>query len=576
MGKNVDILERVSRVLTLTVFVIAFVLSLVAPVLAISWIRIPFPGFVIEQTLIVNDRGGVAWSGRLAGLAAPQRVTRIAGIPVRTSAEFRAALSTHAVGEPISVFVTLPDGTARLYRSIVLSDFSAKDMVQLFWLPYLVGWAYLAIGLWIYRLRGHTRPGRALAFFCACTTVLCVLLFDVLTTHVGMVLWLAAVSQLGGAVISMALRFPEEWKPVERRPWILGVPYLVSTALMVWNVFALYDTTNPWALLTARGASYRYAAFACAVFLGTMFYRARMSESAVVRQQARLVLLGSAIAFVPVGSWLAAPLFGIHTAFNNALFLPVLFVFPISVGIAILRYRLLEVDFIINRTFVYGTLTAILAGVFTVSITISQKLFVAMTGERSDAAIVLTTLIIVSVFTPFRTRVQKFFDVRFKELPDSTRALRHFGDQVRSFIQMYEAEELSRRLLEEAVQSVGAKSGALSLAEDGRLKTIHTYGHWNGEAWLAVPIEWDGQRYGLLSLGPCRDRRQYTQQEYTTLKQVVGHVAHAIHLTREPGSLPASEHESVIGRRGAVAHTTLSIRRGGMRGEAQRTRETAP
>jgi len=469
---------------------------------------------------------------------------------VRTTAEYRTALSNHAAGEAISVFVDLPDGMARLHRAIVLTQFPADDMVQLFWLPYLVGLAYLAVGVWIYRVRGMTRPGRALAFFCACTTVACVLLFDVLTTHIGTLFWLAAVAQLGGALISMALRFPEEWKPVEHRAWLLGIPYLIGLGLIAWNLLAMYNAANPWAFLTARGASYRYAALGCAVFLGTMFYRARTSESAVVRQQARLVLLGSAVAFIPVGSWLVAPLFGIHAAFNTVLFLPVLFIFPIAVAVAILRYRMLEIDFIVNRTIAYGTLTAILAGVFTVAINITQKAFIALTGEKSDAAIVLTTLIIVSVFTPIKTRVQAFFDVRFKELPDTTRELRRFGEQVRSFIQMHEAEQLAARLLEEAARGVGARSGALSLAENGRLRTIHTFGYWNGETWISVPLEWSGQRYGLLSLGPCRDHKQYTRRDYEALQQVVGHVAHAIHLTRRSGLLSAT------GRSGAEARVT--------------------
>ncbi len=539
--QKTDVLERISHIITLIVFAVAFLFTLAAPILAISWSKIPFPGFLVEQTLVVNDRIGEGWSGRLAGLQSPEHVTRIAGTPVKTTAEYRAALSGHAVGEEISVFADLPDGTARLHRSIVLKEFPAEDMVQLFWLPYLVGLAYLAVGVWIYRVRGMTRPGRALAFFCACTTVVCVLLFDVLTTHVGTLFWLAAVAQLGGALISMALRFPEEWKPVEHRAWILGIPYLIGMGLIAWNLLAVYNAADPWAFLMARGASYRYAALGCAMFLSTMFYRARTAESAVVRQQARLVLLGSTVAFIPVGSWLVAPLFGIQAAFNTVLFLPVLFIFPIAVAVAILRYRMLEIDFIVNRTIAYGTLTAILAGVFTVAINVTQKAFIALTGEKSDAAIVLTTLIIVSVFTPIKTRVQVFFDVRFKELPDTTRDLRRFGEQVRSFIQMHEAEQLAARLLEEAVRSVGARSGALSLAENGRLRTIHTFGHWSGEAWISVPIEWGGQRYGLLLLGPCHDHRQYSRREYEALQQVVGYVAHAIHLTRRPGFLPISE-----------------------------------
>ena len=88
-----------------------------------------------------------------------------------------------------------------------------------------------------------------------------------------------------------------------------------------------------------------------------------------------------------------------------------------AIGIAILRYRLYEIDLIINRTIVYGTLSAVLAGVYTASITLSQRLFMAATGERSDAAIVLTTLIVAATFTPLKTRLQRIVDRRVSPVP---------------------------------------------------------------------------------------------------------------------------------------------------------------
>jgi hypothetical protein len=85
-----------------------------------------------------------------------------------------------------------------------------------------------------------------------------------------------------------------------------------------------------------------------------------------------------------------------------------------AIAIAILRYRLYEIDVIINRTLVYGVLSAILAGVYTASITLSQRVFMAVTGERSDAAIVLTTLVVAATFTPLKTRLQAVVDARLK------------------------------------------------------------------------------------------------------------------------------------------------------------------
>jgi hypothetical protein len=86
---------------------------------------------------------------------------------------------------------------------------------------------------------------------------------------------------------------------------------------------------------------------------------------------------------------------------------------PIAIGIAILRYRLYEIDTLINRTLVYGSLTAILSCTLLWGIVVLQRLFVVLTGERSTLAVVASTLAIAAVFNPLRRRVQGFVDRRF-------------------------------------------------------------------------------------------------------------------------------------------------------------------
>jgi hypothetical protein len=87
--------------------------------------------------------------------------------------------------------------------------------------------------------------------------------------------------------------------------------------------------------------------------------------------------------------------------------------FPISLGIAIVRYRLYEIDTLINRTLVYGVLTAILAAVYFGAVVLLQRVFVLLTGEQSTLAVVASTLLIAALFTPLRHRIQSFIDRRF-------------------------------------------------------------------------------------------------------------------------------------------------------------------
>lgn len=87
---------------------------------------------------------------------------------------------------------------------------------------------------------------------------------------------------------------------------------------------------------------------------------------------------------------------------------------PVAAAVAILRHRLYDIDLILNRAFVYIPLTAILGGLYTAGVALSQRLFVTITGDRSDAAIIVTTLVMAGLFTPIRNWLQSFVDKRFK------------------------------------------------------------------------------------------------------------------------------------------------------------------
>jgi hypothetical protein len=526
MRPKTDVLEALSRFITLGTYALCAVVFFAAPLMALSWRQVPFPGFLVDSTLVVNTRASPGWSGREAGLDAPYLITRLAGEPVKNTAEFTAVLQDHRIGETISVFSQHPDGRVELFPAVRLVQFPPQDSLQLFWLPYAVGLAYLLIGVWIFMARGHERQGRALTFFCANVAIVAALLFDVLTTHVATAIWVTAVAMLGGALISLAMRFPVEWRPIHRRPWLLTLPYMVSVALALWGAVSLRISSDPWMYLAARSASYRYAALACLIFFAVMIYRAPQSRDSAVRRQARLVLLGSVIAFTPVIIWFLAPVFGAPLQFSSLAILPVLLIFPFSVAVAITRYRLLEIDAIVNRAIVYAVLTAMLAGLFTAAIALSQRVFVAFTGEESDAAIVITTLIVASAIAPLRTQLQTWVDRQFREVP--TGPLRAFGDEVTEFVQLNDPELLAQRFLSEAVGALGAEAGAISRIEDGRPRTVFVHGVWRGTALMSVPLASDGLFFGTVLIGPRRNGRRYRRYEAESLAQVAQGVARAM------------------------------------------------
>ncbi len=197
MGNSTDTLERVSRLVTLIAFGLAVLGVILAPMLALSWANRPFPGFLLDHTLVVTDQNGQGWSGSAAGISFGQRVTRFGGTAVSGDSQYAQVLSTRAVGDVVAVSTQLRDGGERYYPAVQLKTFEMRDLSRLFWMPYLMGLAYLGIGAWIYHARGGLRPGRALAFFCFATAVAMSLYFDVFSTHVGTPVWAMAIACLG-------------------------------------------------------------------------------------------------------------------------------------------------------------------------------------------------------------------------------------------------------------------------------------------------------------------------------------------------------------------------------------------
>ena len=92
---------------------------------------------------------------------------------------------------------------------------------------------------------------------------------------------------------------------------------------------------------------------------------------------------------------------------------------PLSILIAITRYRLYEIDTLINRTLVYVPLVGIVAGLYAACLALLQRVFVALTGDTSDGAAVISALILASVFTPIRKSIEAFVDRRFKPADES-------------------------------------------------------------------------------------------------------------------------------------------------------------
>jgi hypothetical protein len=169
-------------------------------------------------------------------------------------------------------------------------------------------------------------------------------------------------------------------------------------------------------------------------------YRYRRVSTLAQRQQTKWVVFGFSVALAgflgAVFLYEFVPAIGrsgpVGEMAGETIVYGFLLVIPLSIGVAILRSRLYDIDVLINRTLVYGSLTAVLVAAYFGGVVGSQYVFRTLTGGESQLAVVASTLAIAAIFSPLRRRVQSFVDRRFyRRKYDARKTLEEFSAKLR-------------------------------------------------------------------------------------------------------------------------------------------------
>lgn len=451
---------RIWAGLALAMLALAVVIYLILPVAALQFVaRQPWLGGAIEPTLrynSVNATGPDAWPAFKAGIQSGDQIIALNGRPVTRRPDVDLALSTLTVGQSARLTVLRNDTV----RDVVvpLTTFPLNDLFSLFVIPYLIGWAYLGIGAWVFWVRRTEVSGRVFTLFCATTAVGIGGIFDIYSTHLFYGVWTVAVGGAAAALMVLSLVFPQNVKWVERYPVLRLAPLAPMLALVGYSLYTLYAPVAADAYVYAWRYQYFFIGVAVLLMLGMMAYRWAASASLMVREQSRIILLGAGLAFAPMGLWIAQLALGIPTFFNAALNLPSFILFPAAVAYAFLRYRLLDSDIVLARGLVFAALSAlVITGygllIFGFSLALGATL-------RADNPVILGLMVflLVVIFNPLRNWLQRRIDdIFFRGQRAYNQRLEQFG---RALTKANELSDVVRELYNQI---------------DGALRPAHVY-----------------------------------------------------------------------------------------------------
>lgn len=464
------------------------IIYLLLPFLALSWAQTPFLGFFVDPNLVINDSGEGEWptQGDNPLLSYPDRITAVDNQPVTTIKAYLAALAGNQPGDIVTLTLIQPapdtgilPNRSEAERTVELPiiPFTNLNLWNQFGLFYLTGLVLFVIGLWTFWMRPKAEPAQIFALFMAFSALGVGTLFNMLTSHELGRIWLLALSLTPGLCVWLAAVFPHEMSTVVKYPrskWLLLLP---GIAVGIWAQLWLYNPANGWHYAIPWRALFFLNGLAILLSLLMMAYRGFRSPSPVVRQQARIILIGSLLAFTPLVLFFFPASQTVDVAWlPTAFFIPPIVIYPLAIAYTIIRYRLLDVDLVLRRTLSYALMTGLLIIAFVVVV-------IGLTntmGSVIENPILLSVLIVLLVllFNPLRNRLQQVLDqLFFREPVALDKMLRAYNRELTTAVN---ADQVANTLLKYVSSGVPDATPHLFLP-DPQMNFYSSYSNYTSE-----------------------------------------------------------------------------------------------
>lgn len=556
------------------------------------------PGFVVWDNLVVP---AVTSSGGTDGASVPLRatITAVDGASVVDAGQLRSLVRAAPPGTTFR-YRYLHDGKAGEVevRSLVLR----WRHVRPYLIPYLLnGVVLFAAALAVFYLRPDLPAAHAFLALAFTFGGMVILALDAFSSFWLERLCFALDSLVPAALLHFALCFPEQRALIRRHRWLLALPYI---ACVPWAVLQnVYLSGAPERHLQVSGWVYSADAVAALAVVASLVETAWRSRNPVARQQVKAVAAGMTIASViPALSILATVLYGADVPFNPSTIF--LVIFPLSIGYAIARLNLFEVNRFLRLGLVYFTLSILVFAIYAL-IVLAANSWVERDSPLANHLVPFYLLAIALIVDPLRLQVQRVVDRLFfrqsynyrATVEETSQALATLLDtnQITSTVLdtavtvmsiewgmfvVFRGDEQSDRWFARPAEMaaraeplhshpallrrIAAHDRALSFYELQRqaaapaelqlLATVETI--------LMVPVAFQRRAVGLLLLGPKKSGVFYSEEDVHLLQTLAHQAALALEnaeayesLRRAQAELVAAERMAAVGELAAtVAH----------------------
>ena len=458
---------RSSSILFYSLSLLILVICIVSFYSAVTWLNKPFAGFLVYTDTFVSASGQRDWSGPHAGIKFRERILALDGHSITKGSDLVNIVRKKDVGSQ-AIYLVESQGQTR--EVVVPVDrFDLSDFLNVFLVPFLVGFILFVLGFIVYFLKPNTTTSWIFLVLCFTLGTMILAGLENQTSYYLVRLFYAINTLYAFNFLHLFLIFPERKRVLEKFPALEYLIYLPAVILIV--VFQIYLTIfqeinsfGAWSWFPTYkeiGSVNRVCTLLCVVGMIVLIFHTRFKAITIqAKQRARVIFWGVLISFGPPVIVMTLVFFvKINFPWNLLSFFVVFF--PASIAYSIVKHNLFDADTIIKRTVGYIVVTTVVVGAY-VCVSLTLNMFLGRYAlAQSKIFPILFTLGVILVFNPLRDRIQSIVDRLFYRLEyDYQEVVQKISETMRSLLKL---DEIGKSIMDTALGAMFIESGCVML-----------------------------------------------------------------------------------------------------------------